>query len=197
MTTKVTADGTRVQLTTSTHPSYAEILSRLQAGQTFLDAGCCFGQDLRKLLFDGAPSSKAMYGIDIEPAFFQLGYELFHDADTLEASFLEADLIKPQFPLPSLEPIQGRIDVVSAQSLFHLFNLEGQKIVARHLVGLTKPGPGAMIAGRQIGAIQAREGPGLASGRRSEGRRAAGGKCKRGRRNHRSVSSDRRGTNRI
>lgn len=153
-----------LELTTSTHPAYAEILSRLQAGQTFLDAGCCFGQDLRKLLSDGAPSSKAMYGIDVESAFFQLGHELFRDADTLEAIFLEADLIKPQFPLPSLESIQGQIDIMSTQSLFHLFNLADQKTVARHLVGLTKPGSGAMIAGRHVGAIQAREAPGLVPG---------------------------------
>lgn len=53
---------------------------------------------------------------------------------------------------------------MSAQSLFHLFRLEDQKTVARHLVGLTKPGSGAMIAGRQVGAIQAREEPGPVPG---------------------------------
>jgi SAM-dependent methyltransferase len=150
-----------LELTTTTHPKYSEILTCLQAGQSFLDVGCCFGQDIRKLLYDGVPSSTNMYGIDIEPAFFQLGYDLFRDRNTLEATFLEADLIKSQHPLPSLEPILGKIDIISAQSLFHLFNLDDQKTVARHLISLTKPGNGAMIAGRQVGCRHAQEGSGL------------------------------------
>lgn len=100
-----------------------------------------------------------MYGIDVEPAFFQLGYELFRDRDTLKSTFIQADLIKQQ--QETLEPILGKIDVISAQSLFHLFNLQDQKTVARHLISLTKPGAGAMIVGRQVGSVNARQGPGL------------------------------------
>ncbi|CAI7569224.1 unnamed protein product [Penicillium viridicatum] len=38
-----------------------------QMGQTLLDLGCCFGQDLRKLAFDaGLSSTTNLIGADIE-----------------------------------------------------------------------------------------------------------------------------------
>lgn len=80
-----------LELTAATRPTYPNIVSRLKSGQTYLDVGCCLGQDLRKLMSDGAPSSQAMYGIDIEPAFFDLGYELFRDKEKMQATFLSAD----------------------------------------------------------------------------------------------------------
>ncbi|MCJ1378459.1 hypothetical protein MMC17_001558 [Xylographa soralifera] len=142
-----------LQFTTATHPSYPDIISRLKSGQTFVDAGCCLGQDLRKLLFDGAPSSASMYGMDIEPAFFDLGYELFRDRENMQATFLATDLTKAS--IPSIESLKKSIDIISAQSLFHLFTLDDQKTVAKHLVVLTKANPGSVIAGRQVGTRKA------------------------------------------
>ncbi len=142
-------------LVASRHPAYAEILAKLKSGSSFLDAGCCLGQDLRKLLFDGAPSSDSLYGLDMEPAFFDLGYELFRDRDSMRATFITADLTKPS--IPSTEPFVSGVDIISAHSLFHLFNLEEQKIVAKHLVRLTKPNAGSMIFGLHIGTLEAVE----------------------------------------
>lgn len=138
-----------LELTTSTHPDYPEVVSRLKSGQTFLDVGCCLGQDLRKLMYDGAPSSAAMSGVDIESAFFDLGFELFRDREKMHATFLAADLTKAY--APAVTPLLLKHDVISAQSLFHLFNLKDQKTVAKHLVSFTKPSPGSIIVGRQAG----------------------------------------------
>ena len=108
---------------------------------------------------DGAPSSAAMSGLDIESAFFDLGYELFCDREKMHATFIAANLTKAS--APSITPFQSKIDIISAQSLFHLFNLKDQKTIAQHLVSLTKPIPGSIILGRQAGDLEAGEKRGL------------------------------------
>ena len=138
-----------LELNLAKHPYYPEILSRLGKGQTLLDAGCCFGQDLRKLVFDGAPSSSTLYGLDIIPAFFRLGYELFCDEQKFDATFISADLIKSAQKIPALD---AKIDIIGAFSLLHLFRLAEQKTMACRLVEFTKPIAGSTIVGRQLGA---------------------------------------------
>lgn len=138
-----------LELNLAKHPYYSVILSRLEKGQTLLDAGCCFGQDLRKLVFDGAPSPSKLYGLDIIPAFFDLGYELFRDRDKFDATFVSADLVEPAQEIPALD---DKIDIIGAFSLLHLFRLPEQKILARRLVGFLKPIAGSTIVGRQLGA---------------------------------------------
>ena len=108
---------------------------------------------------DGAPSSEAMYGIDIESAFFDLGYELFRDGEKMHATFLAADLTSPV--VPSIKPLESKIDIISAQSFFHLFTLGDQVTAAIHLSRLTKPIPGSIIVGRQLGFMEARDTQGL------------------------------------
>ncbi|MCJ1384810.1 hypothetical protein MMC17_007928 [Xylographa soralifera] len=111
---------------------------------------------------DGAPSSAVIYGIDIEPAFFDLGYKLFRDKNRLNATFIATDLT--QTSLPSLERLQGSFNIISAQNLIHLFNLEDQKTVARNLVSMTKPIAGSLIFGLQVGSTEGKEVGGLAKG---------------------------------
>ena len=108
---------------------------------------------------EGAPSSAAMSGLDLEPAFFDLGYELFCDREKMHATFIAADLTKAS--APSIIPLQSKIDIISAQAFLHLFNLKDQKTVAQHLVSLTKPIPGSIILGRQVGDLEAGEKRGL------------------------------------
>ncbi len=96
-----------------------------------------------------------MYGLDVEPAFFDLGYELFRDRDAMHATFIAADLTKPS--VASIETLASSIDIVSAFGIFHLFNLEDQKTVALNLVRLTKPKAGSMIIGRHASAMEAGE----------------------------------------
>lgn len=138
-----------LELNLAKHPYYPDILSRLNKGQTFLDAGCCFGQDLRKLVFDGAPSSSALYGLDIISAFFGLGYELFCDRHRFNGTFISADLLKPTHEIPALD---AKMDIIGAFSLLHLFQYAEQKTLACRLVEFTKPIVGSTIVGRQLGA---------------------------------------------
>jgi len=146
----------------SQHPLYSAVLARLTSptsSQTLLDLGCCFGQDIRKLVYDGAPSSH-LYGIDIDTAFLDLGYNLFLDRNTLESTFTTADLFSP----PSTElltTLGGGVDMLYAAAFFHLFNWDQQIELAKNVIKLMKPIQGSVLLGRQLGSASPGEYPHL------------------------------------
>lgn len=80
----------------------------------------------------------------------------------MHATFITADLAKES--VPSIEPFGSSMDIISANGLLHLFSLEDQKTVARHLVRLTKPRAGSMIIGLQIGSMEAGDRPRTSTG---------------------------------
>lgn len=67
-------------------PVYPEILGVMKNGGTYLELGCSLGVDIRRLVYDGAPSDKVV-GIDIADQS-ALGYTMFNDIDRLKAKFL-------------------------------------------------------------------------------------------------------------
>ena len=115
--------------------------------QTYLDLGCAFAQDVRRLVVDGVDSNKC-YGSDLHLDFLELGYELFRDKEKLKSKFIAADIFDPGSPLRELE---GKIDIIGASSFFHLFDWEHQKRVAHSAVKLLKPQKDSLIVGRQVG----------------------------------------------
>jgi SAM-dependent methyltransferase len=126
--------------------------------QTFLDLGCAFAQDLRRLVADGV-DSKQCYASDLRLDFLDLGYELFRDKATLQSKFIAADIFDVDGgPLAELD---GKIDIINASSFFHLFPIEEQQQAARHCLKLLKARPGSLIIGRQ----KASRNPGKDSGR--------------------------------
>lgn len=127
------------------------MLGRIKKGEQLLDLGCCLGQDLRKLAYDGAPSEN-MYASDIDKSFWTFGYDLFLDRATLKSIFLEADIFDPESQLKQLD---GKIDIVNATSFFHLFDYDGQVKAAKRVVQLLKPNSGSTIIGRQGGQLEA------------------------------------------
>jgi len=143
-----------LDLSISQSPHYTAILERLMTGdQDFLDLGCCFGQDLRKLVADGAPSEH-LYASDLRPEFFDLGYELFRDKSTLKSKFLVGDVFDASSPLSELD---GKIDIIYAASFLHLFSYEDQVKVCKRIVKLLKEKKDSVVLGRQIGHEHAGE----------------------------------------
>ncbi|KAF2659796.1 hypothetical protein K491DRAFT_590343 [Lophiostoma macrostomum CBS 122681] len=140
-----------IELTTRQSPQFGEALERIKAGDKYLDIGCCVGQDIRKLTYEGAPSEN-MYGSDLRKEFMDIGYELFRDQDTLKATFIAADIFDPDSDLRSLD---GKIDIVNAGSFFHLWEYDDQVKAAKRVVALLKPQPGSLIMGRQVGNVNA------------------------------------------
>lgn len=114
-----------------------------------LDIGCCVGQDIRKLVFDGAPSEN-MYGSDLEKNFMDIGYELFLDKTTLKTTFIPADVFDEE---SGLKQIEGEINIVHGASFLHLFDEEGQQKACKRIVKILKSEPGSLFIGRQIGNV--------------------------------------------
>ncbi|KAF2255137.1 hypothetical protein BU26DRAFT_151226 [Trematosphaeria pertusa] len=132
---------------------YAEVLQRLQKGQQLLDMACCFGQEIRQLVADGAPSEN-IHGCDLREEYVALGYKLFGDHNTLRSKFLNADVFDENSALMELE---GQFDMVYAGSFFHLWGYEDQVKASKAVARLLRPQKGSMILGRQIGSVIAAE----------------------------------------
>jgi len=103
-------------------PSYGKILARLNdssAPARLLDVGRCFGQDLRRLVADGAPSEN-LAGLDLEPEFLELGYDLFADREFFKGQMIAGNIFD-EFPDSPVASLKGTIDIAHAASFFHLF----------------------------------------------------------------------------
>ena len=128
-------------------PVYPSVVSRLRSGQSLLDLGCCFGQDLRKAAFDAGTSTN-LYGADLKGEFLDLGYELFRDRDFFKAQLRPGDVFDENF----LADWYGTIDMIYLGSFLHLFNRKQQQQIVTKLIHLLRPGPGALVFGRHLGA---------------------------------------------
>ena len=123
--------------------------------QIYLDLGCAFAQDIRRLVADGVDSRKC-YGADLRLDFIELGYDLFRDKDTLESKFIDADIFDESSPLKDVE---GTLDIINASAFFHLFNWDDQKKVAIRVAKLMKPQRGSLLVGKHVGSQNPQERP--------------------------------------
>ena len=127
---------------------YWDILSRLKEGSIFLDVGTCFGQELRRLLADGAPNQN-MFAVDLSSEFWELGYRLFKDRGRIHAKLIIADILAKGNGGTELETLVGKIDIIHAGSFFHLFDWNDQVAALKKLVMLSRVG--ALLVGHHIG----------------------------------------------
>ena len=72
----------------------------------------------------------------------------------MTATFIAGSLLDETASFPQLG---GKIDIINANSLFHLFTWDEQIRVTSRLVSFVKDKPGSMILGRQVGAVEAGE----------------------------------------
>ena len=146
-----------LDLSISQSPTYPTVLARLiNFNHTLLDLGCCFAQDLRKLVSDGAPREN-LYGLELRQAFVDLGYELFQDRETFNCTFLIGNVLDDTALDGMLKGIMGKIDMIYAASIFHLFDWADQVLLAKRITVLLKPVPGSVVLGRQRGNVNAGE----------------------------------------
>ncbi|OAA53265.1 hypothetical protein ISF_08879 [Cordyceps fumosorosea ARSEF 2679] len=131
-------------------PCYPEILRRLSSGEHYLEVGCCFGQELRRLLLDGAPATN-LHATDLDLSFAALGHLLFRDAHRLPPStFVAADILDPA--ADELErQLQGKSSIVSASLFFHLFDHAQGVAIGKRLVGLLDKSRKGLVVGGQVG----------------------------------------------
>lgn len=114
-----------------------------------LEVACCFGQVLRQLVADGAPTG-SLVGTDLRPDFIELGYDLFRDKNKLDAEFVTGDILDNT----SLKTLDGRFDIIHVASFFHLFAWDDQVKAGVRIVNFFRSGAKALIVGRQVGTRQ-------------------------------------------
>ena len=103
-------------------------------------------------MLDGVPSEQ-LHSIDIDPKFFDLGYELFLDRNTMQSHFVSTDVLDPSAAADCAE-LSGKLDIVWAASFFHLFPRPRQLIAVKATIQLLKPKPGSVVLGRQLGSVK-------------------------------------------
>lgn len=129
-------------------------LSNTSTPQTLLDLGCCFGQDIRRLVADGVRGEN-LYGVDLRLQFLELGYELFRDKVSLRAHFLEGDVFEEDAEAEGgkeLSTLDGKIDIIYAASFLHLFDWEEQVRVGMRMVRFMRGD--SLVFGRQVGTTK-------------------------------------------
>ncbi|XXG96252.1 hypothetical protein Hte_002533 [Hypoxylon texense] len=135
-------------------PLYRLALDRLTAPRSpsnFLDVGCCVGQVIRQLAFDGVHPSR-LYGTDLEPRFLDTGFDLFMDRDRFKTAFVAGDMLKGGEGDEGLKVLDGKMGVIHATSFFHLFTWEDQIRAAIRMVRFLVPhDTEAMMFGRHVG----------------------------------------------
>ena len=116
-----------------------------------MDVGCFIGHDLRRLVYDGAPSEN-LYGVDIV-SHWNVGFNMFQDQGRFNAHFIEADIL---FTVGSaLTALKGKVDIISVTQVIHSWDWAGQVKAAKALTTFTKPG--STVVGNQIGNPTAQE----------------------------------------
>lgn len=133
-------------------PIYREIIEKCKnQGATIIDFGCCLGQDVRQVIYDGV-SIEQVRGYELDPFFIEQGYQLFHDEQLMKEKnvFSAGDIFDVQF----LETVQPA-DYLYIGLFLHLFDQQTQKDVCRRLSRLCK----STIFGQQAGSSVAMERP--------------------------------------
>ena len=109
--------------------------------------------------------------------FWDLGHKLFRTTpETYPAKFLAGDVfddshLSPTAPAPAIPPpsvasvntlteLRGRISVIHASFLFHLFGEERQFELAKRIATLLDPRPGSIIFGLHAGMPEKGQRPG-------------------------------------
>ncbi|CAK7214774.1 hypothetical protein SCUCBS95973_002248 [Sporothrix curviconia] len=137
---------------------YQRLLHELtnKPGSRFLDIGCCLGQDLRKLIYDGAPP-RSVAGAELNGAFIDLGYDMFRDRTStagqtviVAANILESPSSSPSSPL---YPLVGKFTCIQLGMLLHLFTWEEQIVAFQNTLLLLRGQPGDRIFGQATGHL--------------------------------------------
>ena len=120
-----------------------------------LDIGTCFGQDLRKLAYDGVNPAN-LNGTDLIAGFEEAGFRLFNDRDRFANHFFASDILSDDKESPLVKR-EGKWNVLTAFLFLHVFSLSDCKIACARMLRLTA-GPGSWIMGVLLASTEPGEG---------------------------------------
>ncbi|KAI9031108.1 hypothetical protein DFJ74DRAFT_702140 [Hyaloraphidium curvatum] len=139
------------------HPKYSDAMAALDADPAarWLEVGCAFGADVRKLVLDGWPAAQ-VHCLDVTRGYWDLGLRLFGDAGTLACptafgNILEDAFFPPSPPPGFADPLPRRaFAVVSVAAVLHVLAKEDvEGLLSRifeHLMA-----PGGLLLGSCVG----------------------------------------------
>lgn len=137
-----------LHLDLSRSPVYPQVIEQTQSGHLLLDLGCGLGQDIRRLVQDGAPAEN-LIGLDVVPEYIDLGYQLFMDRSKQAFTFLIQDFFEDT---PEMDDLKQRVKVINSGYFMHLWSWEIQLNAAKHMIQLLSPDKGAIITGVHFGS---------------------------------------------
>ena len=143
----------------SAHPYYQQILERLKTdpSERLLDLGCCLGQDLRRLAYDGAPI-QCLYGSDLFAGYEDAGYTLFRDKKDFSEHYITADIFDESSD-SALEKTAGTWTVISIFMFLHTMNLDDAVRACKRMLHLLSKKNDSCIIGTQTGSMTPKEFP--------------------------------------
>ncbi|KAK3324956.1 hypothetical protein B0H66DRAFT_511234 [Apodospora peruviana] len=140
-----------LDLSLARQPSYPIILERLKSGDRILDIGCCLGQDLRRLAYDGVPV-ESLCGLEIQNDFLSLASDFFNDSDSgFNATFIQADLFDRTHA--ELQQVTGTFRIVQLGMILHIWDLDTQTRACERVVELLQDRKGVMVVGQSVGDV--------------------------------------------
>ena len=138
------------------HPIFKTDIKPLLASSNtnVLDIGCCFGADLRYILYCGC-SKEQIFGVDINAQLIDLGFDFFSDRDSLKDRFIAMDVLAKNgntFIETALKMSKGKaFDIIFLGNIFHLLTEDECKLLTQIVFKLIEPQKG-IIFGSCIGA---------------------------------------------
>jgi SAM-dependent methyltransferase len=138
-------------------------LSKSNAQIKVADVGCCFGQDIRRLILDGIPPA-SIYAIDVTGGYWDAGLEIYRDTSSLslarhsinEVHTLFCDLTSPDVSdTVTTELLNQSFDCLILKNVFHVLSLAQSETLVRRMNCMLKPG--GFIMGICLGAQQEKD----------------------------------------
>ncbi|KAF2193338.1 hypothetical protein K469DRAFT_744980 [Zopfia rhizophila CBS 207.26] len=126
------------------------VLKRAREGATVLDLGCGLGQEIRRVAVTESVKSTQLYVLDVSQEIWALGLELFGDASSPPAKFIQADARTDRYAeslranSEQLFQLSGKVDVVLMGLFLDLFHFPGQVEVGKTVAMLSKVGTHAV-----------------------------------------------------
>lgn len=150
-----------LQTRVARHPSYAAAMNTLKKESTakWLEVGCAYATDVRKVVVDGWPSEQ-IWCLDVTEAYFNLGLELFGDQETFNVNRAFGNILDetffPSTPQHTTQDVLPRnaFAVASVAAVLHVLAREDSEALLKKIFNILLKS-GGLLFGSCVGAEEA------------------------------------------
>lgn len=123
------------------HFHYPEVLATIKSADPharYLDLGCCFGTDTRRVVVDGWKQEKVV-AVDVIPDFWNYGLQLYEDAATIKVETRIGDVTSDSAFVESLVA-GGQFAHVWTGAVLHVLTEAKVEALLRSVFAMLRPG---------------------------------------------------------